>query len=92
MPCELFSALIKRDDVFSLGVCNGCQLMCKLGWVRGKLIENKSGRFESRFSNIKVLQTDNIFFNNLDINVKGTLNILEFARKKGISKFIFCPF
>lgn len=28
-------------------------------------------------------------FNNLDINVKGTLNILEFARKTGISKFIF---
>ena len=26
---------------------------------------------------------------NLDINVKGTLNILEFAKKSGVSKFIF---
>ena len=36
-----------------------------------------------------VIESINDPFNNLDINVKGTLNILEFARKKGISKFIF---
>jgi len=65
---QMFLEFYNRNDVFSLGVCNGCQLMCKLGWVRGKLIENKSGRFESRFSNIKVTKTDNIFFKNLDIN------------------------
>ena len=65
---KIFDDFYKRDDVFSLGVCNGCQLMCRLGWVEGELIENKSGRFESRFSNIKVTNTDNIFFKNLDIN------------------------
>ena len=27
-----FDAFYKRDDSFSLGVCNGCQLMALLGW------------------------------------------------------------
>lgn len=30
-----FSAYKKRKDVFSLGICNGCQLMCLIGWVGG---------------------------------------------------------
>ena len=30
---------ICRPDTFSLGVCNGCQLMALLGWVPGKLSE-----------------------------------------------------
>jgi len=28
-----FQAFLKRTDTFSLGVCNGCQLMSLLGWV-----------------------------------------------------------
>jgi phosphoribosylformylglycinamidine synthase len=28
-----FEAFFKRRDSFSLGVCNGCQLMALLGWV-----------------------------------------------------------
>ena len=28
-----FSAFYNRTDVFSLGVCNGCQLMAQLGWL-----------------------------------------------------------
>ena len=28
-----FSAFYARPDTFSLGVCNGCQLMALLGWV-----------------------------------------------------------
>ena len=30
---EQFAAFRKRSDTFSLGVCNGCQLMAMLGWV-----------------------------------------------------------
>jgi len=29
----MFRAFIQRSDTFSLGVCNGCQLMALLGWV-----------------------------------------------------------
>jgi Phosphoribosylformylglycinamidine (FGAM) synthase, glutamine amidotransferase domain len=28
-----FQAFLERTDTFSLGVCNGCQLMSLLGWV-----------------------------------------------------------
>lgn len=30
-----FQAFYDRPDTFSLGVCNGCQLMALLGWVPG---------------------------------------------------------
>ncbi|XP_067390591.1 phosphoribosylformylglycinamidine synthase isoform X2 [Emydura macquarii macquarii] len=57
-----FEAFRQRRDTFSLGVCNGCQLMALLGWVGAEsppeggavhpgvlLAPNESGRFESRF-------------------------------------------
>lgn len=28
-----FQAFYNRPDTFSLGICNGCQLMALLGWV-----------------------------------------------------------
>ncbi|XP_058678990.1 phosphoribosylformylglycinamidine synthase [Ammospiza caudacuta] len=54
-----------RPDTFSLGVCNGCQLMALLGWVGTDaaspgpsaavaLERNVSGRFESRFVTVRV--------------------------------------
>lgn len=50
-----------RNDTFSLGVCNGCQLMALLGWVTPtastnppRFIENTSGRYESRFVNVQI--------------------------------------
>ncbi|XP_056366815.1 phosphoribosylformylglycinamidine synthase [Oenanthe melanoleuca] len=55
-----------RPDTFSLGVCNGCQLMALLGWVGTApgagtvpagavaLSRNLSGRFESRFVTVRV--------------------------------------
>ncbi len=60
-----FEDFRKRTDTFSLGVCNGCQLMAMLGWVPGaskaqeekhlpRFIHNDSGRFESRFSSLIV--------------------------------------
>merc|ERR1719487_1786391 len=62
-----FRAFRDRKDTFSLGVCNGCQLLALLGWVPGtddgaalptpkqpRFVHNRSGRFESRFSTIRV--------------------------------------
>jgi phosphoribosylformylglycinamidine synthase len=31
LPCLLLHDI--RPDTFSLGICNGCQLMALLGWV-----------------------------------------------------------
>ena len=58
-----------RSDTFSLGVCNGCQLMALLGWVGGKessetpdvcFSHNTSERFESRFVHVKVIDSPSI--------------------------------
>jgi phosphoribosylformylglycinamidine synthase len=64
-----FNAFYARKDTFSLGVCNGCQLMALLGWVPGtgapaepllaseaqpRFVHNASGRFESRFVTVQV--------------------------------------
>ncbi len=69
-----------RPDTFSLGVCNGCQLMALLGWVpwRGiadelqpRFIHNKSGRFESRFSTVKILKSPSIMLRGMENSVLG---------------------
>ncbi len=61
---DQFNRFYERPDTFSIGVCNGCQLMALLGWIpwRGipddiqpRFIQNKSGRFESRFSTVRIL-------------------------------------
>ncbi|KAK3280418.1 hypothetical protein CYMTET_11738 [Cymbomonas tetramitiformis] len=68
-----FQAFYERPDTFSLGVCNGCQLMALLGWVPGsgsteerlpdteqpRLVHNASGRFESRWSTLRVQEDCN---------------------------------
>lgn len=75
-----FEKFYDRRDTFSLGVCNGCQLMALLGWVpwRGipdelqpRFIHNKSGRFESRFSTVKILRSPSIMLASMENSVLG---------------------
>ena len=58
-----FAAFRARPDSFSLGVCNGCQLMALLGWaplhdlpdeLRPRFVRNMSERFESRFVTVEI--------------------------------------
>jgi phosphoribosylformylglycinamidine synthase len=60
---EQFDAFYQRPDTFSLGVCNGCQLFGLIGWVpwigleaqrQPRFIRNLSGRFESRWTTVKI--------------------------------------
>ena len=63
----MFQAFYDRPDTFTLGICNGCQLFGVLGLVpwQGRLpaeqqprfIHNLSGRFESRWVTVKVLNS-----------------------------------
>ncbi|XP_039297799.1 phosphoribosylformylglycinamidine synthase-like [Nilaparvata lugens] len=82
--CQLakqFSAFAKRKDTFSLGVCNGCQLMALLGWVGGVQSEpaspgivlgkNISNRFECRFSTVKIPKSKSIMFDGMEGSVLG---------------------
>jgi len=68
---EEFRKFFSRDDTFSLGICNGCQLMTVLGWLpygnsqvpsehQPRFIHNQSGRFESRFVTVRILESPSI--------------------------------
>jgi phosphoribosylformylglycinamidine synthase len=72
---EQFHKFYERHDTFSLGVCNGCQLMALLGWVPWKgipdnmqprFIQNKSGRFESRFPTVRILSSPSIMLKGME--------------------------
>lgn len=75
-----FEVFYHRGDTFSLGVCNGCQLMALLGWIPKKalatkdqprFIHNSSGRFESRFLNIKILSSPSIMLKGMENSILG---------------------
>lgn len=70
---QQFSDFYNKKDTFSLGVCNGCQLMVKLGWISSniRLEQNTSGRFESRFPNVLVNNTKSIMLQGLQKTVAG---------------------
>ncbi|UCD34712.1 MAG: phosphoribosylformylglycinamidine synthase [Nitrospiraceae bacterium] len=77
---EEFQAFYHRQDTFSLGVCNGCQLMALLGWVpwqgmdgtvQPRFIHNTSGRFESRFSAVKIMPGPSIMLAGMEGSVLG---------------------
>ena len=78
---EQFDAFRDRNDTFSLGVCNGCQLSALLGWVpwsgigdlgQPRFIQNASGRFESRFAAVRVVESPSILLRGM---VGSTLGI-----------------
>lgn len=77
---DQFERFYERLDTFSLGICNGCQLMALLGWVpwRGladalqpRFIHNKSGRFESRFTTLKIEKSRSIMLKGMEGSVLG---------------------
>ncbi len=72
---EQFQRFYERPDTFSLGVCNGCQLMALLGWIpwreipdhiQPRFIQNRSGRFESRFSTVSIMRSPSIMLQGME--------------------------
>ncbi|WP_432280194.1 phosphoribosylformylglycinamidine synthase [Thalassotalea castellviae] len=65
---EMFKTFFHREDTFSLGVCNGCQMLSNLkeiipgaqAWPH--FVQNKSERFEARFSLVEIQESPSIFF------------------------------
>ncbi len=60
-----------RPDTLSLGVCNGCQLMVELGLIypeheeKPKMLHNASGKFESAFLNVDILENNTVMLGNM---------------------------
>ncbi|TMN74516.1 phosphoribosylformylglycinamidine synthase [Pseudoalteromonas sp. S1727] len=71
MARDQFQSFFERQDSFSLGVCNGCQMLSTLKelipgtehWPR--FVTNKSERFEARFSLVEVQENPSVFFNGM---------------------------
>ncbi|KAK2968535.1 hypothetical protein RJ640_009380 [Escallonia rubra] len=82
-----FQEFYRRPDTFSLGVCNGCQLMALLGWVPGpqvggtlgdggdpsqpRFVHNQSGRFECRFTSVTIKDSPAIMFKGMEGTTVG---------------------
>lgn len=62
-----FKSFFERPDTFSLGVCNGCQMLSELkelipgaeNWPR--FLQNESARFEARLVTVEVKDSPSIF-------------------------------
>lgn len=83
---DQFQQFKNRPDTFSLGVCNGCQLMALLGWVpfsnaaqstltdeinQPRFLHNESQRFESRWCSVKIQHSKSLLLKNMENNVLG---------------------
>ena len=68
---DQFAEFFQRDDTFTLGVCNGCQMLSTLKalipgagqWPR--FVRNESERFEARFTLVRVEASPSLFFNSM---------------------------
>lgn len=60
-----------REDVLSIGICNGCQLFMELNLInpehsqQGFLHHNDSGKHESAFTSVEILPNQSIMMKNL---------------------------
>ncbi len=69
---DMFAAFAARAGTFTLGVCNGCQMVSNLkslvpgaeAWPR--FVRNRSERFEARLSLVEIVDSPSIFFRGMD--------------------------
>ncbi|MPQ75643.1 phosphoribosylformylglycinamidine synthase [Hydrogenovibrio sp. JE_KL2] len=67
-----FESFFNRQDTFTLGVCNGCQMLSNLkeiipgaaGWP--KFVRNKSEQFEARFSLVEIQPSPSILLQGME--------------------------
>lgn len=84
-----FETFFNRNDSFSLGVCNGCQMMSNLtdiipgssAWP--SFNRNVSEQFEARFSSVKIAQSNSIFLKDM----QGSIIPIAIAHGEGCAIF-----
>ena len=85
-----FKAFFAREDTFSLGVCNGCQMMSNLKsiipgadlWPR--FVQNQSERYEGRSVCVKIEQSPSLFFRGME----GSVIPIAVAHGEGYAEFL----
>ena len=86
---DMFTAFFERQDSFSLGVCNGCQMLSTLKelipgadhWPR--FVRNQSEQFEARFSQLQILESPALFFTGM----QGSVLPIAVAHGEGRAEF-----
>jgi len=86
---DSFTRFFNRQETFSLGVCNGCQMMAALHeivpgaetWPR--FVRNRSEQFEGRLSLVEVVQSPSIFF----AGMTGSRMPVAVAHGEGLAEF-----
>lgn len=86
---EMFQAFFQRPDSFTLGVCNGCQMVSLLkdiipgaeAWPR--FTRNKIEQFEARYSTLEVLSSPSILFKGME----GSRIPIPVAHGEGFTNF-----
>jgi len=69
---DMFAEFFARPGAFSLGVCNGCQMLAQLkGIIPGAehwpfFARNRSERFEARFVTLEITPSPSIFFKGME--------------------------
>jgi phosphoribosylformylglycinamidine synthase len=70
-----FAAYFERHSTFTLGVCNGCQMLSALkdivpgtdGWPR--FVRNRSEQYEARLSLVRVPRSNSVLFRGMEESV-----------------------
>src|SRR5262249_12622523 len=68
---DAFQAFFERSDTFTLGVCNGCQMLSNLrGVIPGaarwpRFVLNRSEQFEARLCTVRVEQSPSILLSGM---------------------------
>ncbi len=86
---EQFGTFFERSDTFTLGVCNGCQMLSALKplipgaehWPR--FVRNRSEQFEGRVGLVEVLPTPSVFF----AGMAGSVLPIAIAHGEGRAEF-----
>ena len=68
---EVFESFFNRRDTFTLGICNGCQMLATLkpiipgagSWP--KFVRNESEQFEARLAQVRIEESPSIFFSGM---------------------------
>src|SRR5690606_38624853 len=87
---EQFALFFGRADTFSLGVCNGCQMMSQLKaiipgaehWPR--FLRNRSEQYEARLSMVEVLESPSVLF----AGMAGSRMPIAVAHGEGRASFL----
>ncbi len=87
---QMFSEFFARPNTFSLGICNGCQMMSNLrSIIPGSdhwphFVRNRSEQFEARFSMVEVVETPSIFMKGM----AGSKMPIAVSHGEGRAEFI----